>query len=243
MQDQDPRAQPATPVPGMPDQISEALHAIEAARTAAAEDDAAGAIRALRGLPESLLLADGGTFATAAMLVASAARVAGYQDLADAARRAGEAPEDAHALYGYGYSCVERGVPYLAVPALMRALTRAPEARAVRIELVSALEAEARHAEAVEVLVGSDAMEQWTGRYLLVINSLMAGDIDGAQQWYTRLGKPPERRQEAMEARLTAMLAACSSCWAASGSTTRRTPRRTRATRSAPATCAAGTSC
>jgi hypothetical protein len=206
VQDQDPRTDPATPVSGMPDQISEALHAIEAARAAAAADDAAGTIRALRGLPEPLLLADGGTFAAAAKLAASAARLAGYQDLADAAHRAGDTPEDAHALYGYGYSCVERGVAYLAVPALMRALTRAPEAGAVRMELVSALEAESRHAEAVEVLVGSDAMEQWTGRYLLVINSLMAGDIVGAQQWYTRLGKPPERRQEAMEARLAAML-------------------------------------
>jgi hypothetical protein len=204
--EQDSRADPATPVPGLSDQIGEALGVIEAARASAAADDAAGTIRTLRGLPEPLLLADGGTFATAATLVASAARLAGYDDLAKAAERAGEAPEDAHALYGYGYSCVERGVAYLAVPALMRALGRAPEAGAVRMELVSALEAESRHAEAVEVLVGSDAMEQWTGRYLLVFNSLLAGDIDGAQQWYTRLGPPPERRQEAMAARLTAML-------------------------------------
>ena len=207
MRDQDSaRSDPATPVPGMPDQISEALRVIETARVAAANADAAGTIRALRGLPEPLLLSDGGTFATVTTLVSSAARLAGYDDLAEAAGRAGRAPEDAHALYGYGYSCVERGVAYLAVPALMRALSRAPEAGAVRMELVSALEAESRHAEAVDVLVGSDAMEQWTGRYLLVFNSLMAGDIDGAQQWYTRLGRPPERRQEAMAARLTAML-------------------------------------
>jgi hypothetical protein len=76
---------------------------------------------------------------------------------------------------------VERGVAFLAVPALLRAMARAPEAGTVRMELVSALEAEARHAEAVEVLGGSNATEQWTGRYLLVFNSLMAGDIDGAQ--------------------------------------------------------------
>jgi hypothetical protein len=207
VQEQDSRTDPATPVPGLSDQISEALGVIEAARASAAADDAAGTIRALRGLPEPLLLADSGTFAAAATLVASAARLAGYDDLAKVAERAGEAPEDAHALYGYGYSCVERGVAYLAVPALMRALTRAPAAASVRMELVSALEAESRHAEAVEVLVGSDAMEQWTGRYLLVFNSLMAGDIDGAQQWYTRLGRPPQQRQEAMAARLGAMLA------------------------------------
>jgi hypothetical protein len=200
-------ATPTTPVAGMPDQISEALTVIETARAAAAAGDAAGTIRALRALPEPLLLADTGTFGAVTALVASAARVAGYDDLARTADRAGQSPEDPHALYGYGYSCVERGVAYLAVPALLRALTRAPHAGTVRMELVSALEAEARHAEAVEVLVGSDAMEQWTGRYLLVFNSLMAGDIDGAQQWYTRLGPPPERRQETMAARLTAMLA------------------------------------
>jgi hypothetical protein len=200
------RPDPATPVPGMPDQISEALTAIETARTAAASGDAAGTIRALRALPEPLLLADGGTFGAVAGLVASAARVAGFEELAAAADRAGQNPDDPHALYGYGYNCVERGIAYLAVPALLRALARAPHAGTVRMELVSALEAEARHAEAVEVLAGSDAMEQWTGRYLLVFNSLMAGDIEGAKQWYTRLGRAPERRQDAMSARLAAML-------------------------------------
>jgi hypothetical protein len=201
-----PRPEPTTPVPGMPDQISEALTAIETARSAAAVGDAAGTIRALRALPEPLLLTDGGTFGAVAGLVASAARAAGFEELAASADRARDNPEEPHALYGYGYNCVERGVAYLAVPALMRALARAPHAGTVRMELVSALEAEARHAEAVEVLAGSDAMEQWTGRYLLVFNSLMAGDVEGANQWYTRLGPPPERRQEAMAARLAAML-------------------------------------
>jgi hypothetical protein len=188
------------------EQVREALAAIEAARAAAADGDAAGTIRALRALPERLLLADRDTFASVAGLVAAAARAADFRDLAEAADGARSRPDDAHALYSYGYSCVERGVGYLAVPVLTRALIAAPQAATVRMELVSALEAEGRHAEAVRVLAGSDAMDRWIGRYLLVFNSLMAGDIDGARQFYTRLGPPEEPSHNAMLGRLTAML-------------------------------------
>ena len=61
-------------------------------------------------------------------------------------------PEDARALYDFGYACTERGVCYLAVRPLARALELAPDAAPVLSELVTALEQDGKHARAVAVL-------------------------------------------------------------------------------------------
>ena len=68
-----------------------------------------------------------------ARLVAGAAQLAGFDDLAHAAAavaEAGDGPgtQDARALYDFGYACIERGAGYLAVRPLARALDwrRAP---------------------------------------------------------------------------------------------------------------------
>jgi hypothetical protein len=96
-------------------------------------------------------------------------------------------------LYDFGYACVERGVPHLAIPALREALRQVPDARGIRAELVSALERENRHSEAVEVLAArEDALEDWPERYLLAYNALMAGDLDRAAGTFGRLGEPQD---------------------------------------------------
>ena len=90
-----------------------------------------------------------------ARLVAGAARLAGVEDLAQAAAPAGgdgAGTEDARALYDFGYACMERGVGYLAVRPLARALELATDAAPVLSELVAALEQDGQHARAVAVL-------------------------------------------------------------------------------------------
>lgn len=196
---------------GVPGGNAAALHAalasLEAARTAAAEGDVSGMLHALRAVPDGLPLGDEATFLEITGMIRDAATRMGFDELAASAEAVLQAPDDPHLLYTYGYGCVERGVAFLAVPALSLALARAPEAAAVRMELVSALEAESRNAEAVSVLSHEATLQRWIGRYLLVFNCLMAGDLDGARQWFTRLGKPEEPAHDAMATRLTRMLA------------------------------------
>lgn len=181
------------------------------ARATVEAGDAAGTIRVLRAMPDAPLLADGDMFATVTGLVAAAARTAGYRDLAAAAEAAQAGPDDSHALYRYGHSCVERGVAYLAVPALLRAVARAPRAPVVRMELVTALELEARHGEAVTALSAAgfgshDPSDRWIEHYLLIFNSLLAGDADGARERYLQLSAAQDRRQEVLRTRLDGML-------------------------------------
>ncbi|OKI28775.1 hypothetical protein [Streptomyces sp. CB03911] len=157
--------------------------------------DPAAAMRELRLGGEEPDLAE------AAPLVAEIAAAVGFDDLARAARALAGAPGGAGPLYAYGYACIERGVPFLAVPALTEALrlavepapTRglfgrvrrqpAPEPRAILAELAVALEDEERHAEAVDVLERHQGiLRDWPDRYLLAYNAVMAGDLDRARR-------------------------------------------------------------
>ena len=183
-----------------------ALTALELARSAAQDGDPSAAVRALRSVPEGLPLADRATFTDMAAIVETAAHGQGFGDLAAAARAVQQDADDPHLLYDYGFRCVEHGVAWVAIPALALAVARAPQEQAIRMELVSALEAESRHAEAVTLLGHGPTQETWIGRYLLVFNCLMAGDVEGALQWFTQVGKPENASQQALADRLGAML-------------------------------------
>jgi hypothetical protein len=183
-----------------------ALTALEQAHRESEAGDAEACVRVLRQVPDGLPLGDRQTFLEIVALVARAARQMGFDDLAKAADALRVGPDDPHLLYDYGYHCTDHGAPWLAVPALALAVAHAPDEHAIRMELVAALEAEARYGEAVTVLAHEGTLDRWIGRYLLVFNCLMSGDVEGARQWYSRLGKPEEAQQQALADRLTGML-------------------------------------
>lgn len=117
-------------------------------------DDVPGALRRLRQAGTTPL-------DQVALVVGRAARTAGFDGLQEAASALAARPGGARALYDYGYACAERGVSYLAVPALREALRPAPDSPAVLRELVSAHE---------------DGLTDWPDRDLLVLNAVLAGD-------------------------------------------------------------------
>ncbi|WP_030348370.1 hypothetical protein [Streptomyces sp. NRRL S-1022] len=149
--------------------------------------DVPGALRQVRAAGEDQPLAE------VALVVGRAAGSAGFPDLADASAALAAAPEDARALYDFGYACVERGVPALAVPALREALRRSGGALPVLRELVSAYEDEGRHREAVtELLRHDERLADWPDRYLLVYNAVLAGDLDLARSRHALLSDPED---------------------------------------------------
>ncbi len=174
---------------------------LEQARQLLDAGDLPGTVRALRPLAETAPLRD------LAEMVRRLSEAAGFDDLADAARGLAKKPENPQALYDFGYACVERGVAFLAVPALRQALRHAPESGALRVELVSALEREHRHAEAVTLLVEHEAeLRDWPERYLLAFNSLLAGDLSRAREAAARLPAPDDTRWEWARDRVLSML-------------------------------------
>ncbi|MBX6766774.1 MAG: hypothetical protein IRY90_06430 [Actinomadura rubrobrunea] len=86
--------------------------------------------------------ADGMEQAEVARLIAEAAARSGFEDLREAAVAVAADPSDPQKLYDYGYACVERGVSFLAIPALRAALALVPGERVLLTELVAALEDE-----------------------------------------------------------------------------------------------------
>ncbi|WP_392674629.1 hypothetical protein [Streptomyces sp. LN785] len=163
--------------------------------------DVPGTVRALRPIAGTVPLRD------LAQLVRRLAETVGFDDLAEAAEALARKPDHPQALYDFGYGCVERGVSFLAVPALRRALQQVPDARSLRTELVSALEREHRHAEAVAVLSEREAqLPPWPERYLLVHHSLLAGDLSRAKDSYGRLPTPDDSKWEWAHERVSGML-------------------------------------
>src|SRR5580698_9662120 len=133
---------------------------LEKAQGLLASGDIPGLLQYLRADGEALPLGE------VARLVAGAARLAGFDDLAQAAAAVagggdGSGPQDARALYDFGYACVERGIGYLAVRPLARALELAPDAAPVLGELVAALERDGQHARAVAVLKEHEPVMGW----------------------------------------------------------------------------------
>ncbi|TDD31130.1 hypothetical protein E1287_27575 [Actinomadura sp. KC06] len=163
--------------------------------------DIAGLIRHLRFNAEDMELAE------VAELMEGAAARSGFDDMRDAAAAMVRArgPQE---LYDFGYACIERGVPFLAIPALRRALELMPDEPVLLMELVSALERENRHAEAVAVLEPRVvSLDPWPARYLLAYNALLAGDVVRADREATALPVPDDPDWAPAHDRLARMLA------------------------------------
>jgi len=151
--------------------------------------DVGAAIRRLHGAAEGVSLPE------LARVVGRAAAASGFDDLTAASSAVATDPDDPSALYDFGYACIERGVSFLAVPALRAALVLAPGRMGVLTELVTALEDESRHAEAVRVLEAHEPLlRPWPDRYLLVFNSVMAGDLETADRHLRQLPAPDDER-------------------------------------------------
>jgi hypothetical protein len=157
------------------------------ARALLESGDIAGLIRHLR------FNADGMELGEVAELMEGAAALSEFDDMREAAAAMAreQAPQQ---LYDFGYACIERGIPFLAIPALRRALDMLPDEPVLLMELVSALERENRHAEAVTALESRvDSLDPWPARYLLAHNALFAGDLARAEHEAGRLPAPDDR--------------------------------------------------
>jgi hypothetical protein len=162
---------------------------LQTAQGLLASGDLPGLLLYLRTDGEALPLGE------VARLVAGAARLAEFDDLAQAAAAAaegGDGAEDARALYDFGYACLERGAAHLAVRPLARALELAPDAGPVLSELVAALEQDGQHARAVAVLEEHEPVLGWLHRFQYVYNALMAGSLDKAAEGFARLPEPED---------------------------------------------------
>lgn len=149
--------------------------------------DVQGAMRELRAHAADV------PASAAAPLVGRVAGLAEMPDLADAAAALAAGPGRPQELYDYGRVCVERGAAFLAVPALDEALRLVPDARGVLVELVSALENEERHREAVALLQERESagpLPAWPERYLLAYNAMMAGEPETARLAAATLPEP-----------------------------------------------------
>ena len=89
---------------------------------------------------------------------------------------------------------MERGIGYLAVRPLARALELAPDAAPVLSELVAALEEDGQHARAVAVLEEHEPVMGWLNRFQYVYNALMAGSLGKAADGFARLPEPAGHR-------------------------------------------------
>ncbi|MFJ3660201.1 tetratricopeptide repeat protein [Streptomyces sp. NPDC090119] len=163
--------------------------------------DVPGALRLLRPAAEEAPLAE------VALVVERAATAADFTDLAEAASALTGGSREPRPLFRFGYACVERGVPFLAIPALRVALREAPDSLAIMRELVSAYEREGRHREAADELARYEGrFEEWPDRYLLVFNSLMVGDLEAARRHHAPLGDPEDQVWQATRERQNLML-------------------------------------
>lgn len=148
--------------------------------------DVPGALRELRHVPSAPL-------GQVAVVVGRAAGAAGFDDLQKAATALAAQPDRVGPLYDYGYACVERGVSYLAIPALREAVRLAPDSAGLLRELVSAYEREGLHREAADALLARESgLADWPDRYLLVFNAVLAGDLESARLHHGRLGAPDD---------------------------------------------------
>ncbi|MFG2015992.1 tetratricopeptide repeat protein [Actinomadura geliboluensis] len=171
------------------------------ARALLESGDIAGLIRHLR------FNADGMELREIARLMEGAAELSGFDDLRDAARAMAR-EQGPQQLYDFGYACIERGIPFLAIPPLRRAVELLPGEPVLVMELAAALERENRHAEAVAVLEPRvDSLDPWPARYLLAYNALFSGDVDRAGREAGRLPAPEDEQWLPARDRLARMIA------------------------------------
>lgn len=163
--------------------------------------DVPGALHLLRPVAETAPIA------ALAAVVERAAAAVGFDDMAAAAAAVAADERDPQALYDFGYAGIDRGVAYLSVPALAAALRELPGNLDVLTELVSALENEARHRDAVALLEDHEPqLRMWPDRYLLVVNSVLAGDIARATRHFGAVTVPDDPDWAAAYARIQLMI-------------------------------------
>lgn len=178
---------------------------LEQANGLLASGDVAGLLRFLR--------TDGGELPLGRViqLVADAAQIAGFDDLTQAATAlvGGDCSgtREAQALYNFGFACLEHGAGYLAIRPLALALHLAPGSAAVLSELVTALEGDGQHVQAVAVLEEHEPALQWTNRFQYVYNALMAGLLDKATSGFQRLPEPEDTTWRPAREKVRHMLA------------------------------------
>ncbi|MGW4246910.1 hypothetical protein [Nocardia sp. NPDC004722] len=167
--------------------MTETLHQV---RALLADDDVHGSLLALRAVTDTAPLAE------VAAIARELATHTGFEDLTEIAGVVAEGSEDPDTYLRFGYECIERGLSFAAIPALRAALregTTKPEL-ALR-ELVTALEDEFRHRDAVLALLERwETLRPWPDRYLLVYNTIMAGDFERAAVEFARLPVPEDER-------------------------------------------------
>jgi hypothetical protein len=179
---------------------------LDEAESLLASGDLPGLVRELRVHGGDLPLIE------VARLAVGAARLAGFDDLAQAAAAAADSSgsRDARVLYDFGYACLEHGAGYLAVRPLARALELAPDAAPVLSELVTALEQDGQHARAVAVLQEHQPALSWLNRFQYVYNALMAGALDTAADGFTQLPEPQDTAWAPAREKVRRMLARAS---------------------------------
>lgn len=174
---------------------------LDQARERLEAGDVPGAMNALRGAVDDVPLAE------LAAYVADSARAMGFDELVSAGAALAADPDDPEACYDFGYECVEHGAAFAGLPALRAGLAAVPTALPLRFELVSALEDEERHGEAVTVLRAHPGdLPDWPGRYLLAFNSLASGDAAGARAEVDRLPAPDDASWEVAHERIRRMV-------------------------------------
>lgn len=171
------------------------------ARALLESGDIAGLIRHLQFNAEGMELRE------VARLMEGAAKLSGFDDLRDAARAMAreQGPDQ---LYDFGYACVERGIPFLAIPALRRAVELMPDDTSLINTLAFALQQDDRHAEAVAVLqTRVDSLDPWPARYLLAYSALLSGDAGRAEREAGRLPAPEDEGLRLARDQLARMIA------------------------------------
>ena len=163
--------------------------------------DAPAAVRSLRHTADDLPVGDLAEF------TAAVARTQGLDDLATASEALRAQPDSAQACYDFGFECLEAGAPHLAVPALRAARRLAPAAAPALWELVSALEDQERHGDAVrELRAWEGDLPDWPGGYLLAYNALCSGDTGTAREVLDRLSTPDDDNWDLAHDRITRMV-------------------------------------
>jgi hypothetical protein len=195
----DPAGSPAPDAP-----TPAAAEAVAAADALLAAGDVAGLIRHLRARGDALPLPD------FVRVLRDSARSMDFDDLAEAAQAVLEAEpgsqDQAVALYGFGYECIERGIAFLAVRPLRTAVVMAPDVLRLRTELAAAYERAWRHSEAVATLRDFEGELNWLGRYQLTYNALMAGDLVAAEEAFAELPVPDEEGMAPFREQVRTML-------------------------------------
>ncbi|MDB5065686.1 MAG: hypothetical protein JWM18_2120 [Chloroflexi bacterium] len=126
--------------------------------------------------------------------------------LAKSAGRAASTPESPPALYDFGVTCHQLGIPEIAVQALRRCL-ELEEHDQTAVTLAATLEDCTLHTVALVVLEGRPhLLREWTLRYVAAFNALMSGDIERARGHQRELSPPGDDAQRTMSERLERML-------------------------------------